>query len=62
LIAPKPVYRNDPPSLLADVREAVSLCPALADYPQRLAEYLEADEQAVLACLEALYLEDFLCP
>jgi len=62
MIAPKPVYKNDPPSLLADVREAVSLRPALADYLQQLAEYLEADEQAVLACLEALYVEGLLCP
>jgi hypothetical protein len=50
------------PSLLGDVRQALSLRPALADYPTRLAEHLEADEQAVWACLEALYLEGFLCP
>jgi hypothetical protein len=40
----------------------LSLRPTLADYPARLAEHLEADEQAVWACLEALYLEGFLCP
>jgi hypothetical protein len=32
------------PSLLGDVRQALSLRPALADYPTRLAEHLEADE------------------
>jgi len=53
---------HDPPSLLGDVRQALSLRPTLADYPARLAEHLEADEQAVWACLEVLYLEGFLCP
>jgi len=53
---------HDLPSLLGDVRQALSLRPALANYPTRLAEHLEADEQAVWACLEALYLEGFLCP
>ena len=37
---------HDSPSLLGDVRQALSLHPALADYPARLAEHLEADEQA----------------
>jgi hypothetical protein len=62
MIAPKPVYKNDPPSLLADVREAVSLRPALADYPQRLGAEHEADEEAVRACLEALLVDGLLCP
>ena len=53
---------HDPPSLLGDVRQALSLRPALADYPARLAEHLEADEHAVCACVEALYLEGSLCP
>jgi hypothetical protein len=53
---------HDPQSLLGDVRQALSLRPGLADYPQRLAKYLEADEQAVRTCLEALYLEGRLCP
>ena len=47
----------DPPTLLGDVRQALSLRPALADFPARLAEHLEADERAVRACLEALLVE-----
>jgi hypothetical protein len=53
---------HDPPSLLGDLRQALSLQPALADYPWRLAEYLEADEKAVRMCLEALYVEGLVCP
>jgi hypothetical protein len=53
---------HDPPALLGDVRQALSLHPALADYPARLAQYLDADEQDVWTCVEALYLEGFLCP
>jgi hypothetical protein len=53
---------HDPPTLLGDVRQALSLRPALVDYPARLAEYLEAEEQAVWTCLEALYVEGLLCP
>jgi hypothetical protein len=53
---------HDPPSLLGDVRQALSLRPTLVNHPARLAEHLEADEQAVWACLEALYLEGVLCP
>jgi hypothetical protein len=45
---------HDPSSLLGDVRLAVSLRPGLADYPRRLAEHLEADERAVVGCLETL--------
>jgi hypothetical protein len=45
---------HDPPALLGDVRQAVSLRPALADFPARLAEHLEADEQAVRACLQTI--------
>jgi hypothetical protein len=48
---------HDPPSLLGDVGQALSLRPALADFPTRLAEQLEADERAVRTCLEALILE-----
>jgi hypothetical protein len=62
MIAPYPVYTNDPPSLLGDVRQALSLRPCLADYPCRLAKYLEADEQGVRTCLEALHVEGSLCP
>jgi hypothetical protein len=62
MIAPNPVYTNDPPSLLGDVRLTLSHCPGLADYPRRLAKYLEAEEQAVQACLEVLYVEGLLCP
>jgi hypothetical protein len=45
---------HDPPSLLGDVRQALSLRPVLADFPARLAELLGAEEQAVRTCLDAL--------
>ena len=57
MLAPTPIV-HDPPTLLGDARQALSLRPALADFPTRLAEYLEADEWAVRACLEALTVED----
>jgi hypothetical protein len=57
MLAPTTIV-HDPPSLLGDVRQALSLRPALADFPTRLAEHLEADEWAVRACLEALLVED----
>lgn len=60
MLAPTPIV-HDPPALLGDVRQALSLRPALVDYPARLAEYLEADEQTIRTCLEALYLEGPLC-
>jgi hypothetical protein len=53
MLAPIPIV-HDPPSLLGDVRQELSVRPALAEYPARLAEQLEAEEQAVCACLEAL--------
>jgi predicted DNA-binding transcriptional regulator AlpA len=43
---------------LKAARVGRSLRPALADFPTRLAEHLEADEWAVRACLEALLVED----
>ena len=57
MLAPTPIV-HDPSTLLGDVRLVLSLLPALADYPARLAEHLETDERAVRACLEALILED----
>jgi len=57
MLAPNTIV-HDPPSLLGDVRQALSLRPVLADFPTRLAEHLEADEWAVRACLEALTVED----
>jgi hypothetical protein len=60
MLAPNPIV-HDPPSLLGDVRQELSLSPALADYPAGLAERLEAEEQAVRTCLEALDLEGCLC-
>ena len=48
---------HDPPTLLGDVHQALSLRPELADYPRSLAEHLEADERVVRACLEALRVE-----
>jgi hypothetical protein len=56
MLAPTPIL-HDPPSLLGDLRQALSLRPALADYPRRLADHLEADEHAVRDCLEALRIE-----
>ena len=53
---------HDPPSLLGDVRQALSLRPTLVDFPARLAQHLEAGEQAVRLCLEVLRVEDRLCP
>ncbi len=61
MLAPTPIV-HDPPYLLGDVRQALSLHPALAGHPARLAEYLEVEERAVRVCLEALYLEGLLCP
>jgi len=60
MLAPAPIV-HDPPSLLGDVRQALSLQPILADFPARLAKQLEADECAVRTCLEALYVEGLLC-
>ncbi len=56
MLAPAPIL-HDTPSLLGDVRLALSLHPGLAVYPWRLAAHLEADEAAVRACLEALTVE-----
>ena len=61
MLAPNTIVHN-PPSLLGDVRQALSLRPALADFPARLAECLETDESAVRECLRILYLEGHLCP
>ncbi len=56
MLAPTPIV-HDPPTLLGDVRQALSLRPELAEHPQRLAAHLGADEQAVLMCLDALRAE-----
>jgi hypothetical protein len=42
------------PELLPDIRSLLSRCPELVNYPERLAAKLEAEEQAVCACLEAV--------
>ena len=53
-----PPNRSIPePELLPDVRLLMNLCPELAGYPERLAAELEAEEQDVGACLEALEVE-----
>jgi hypothetical protein len=57
MLAPTPIV-HDPPTLLADMRQALSLRPALAEFPARLADHLDADERAIRACLEALIIED----
>ncbi len=56
MLAPNPIV-HDPPSLLGDVRQELSLRPVLANYPARLATRLGVDEQAVRICLEALEVE-----
>lgn len=48
------IPESDRPALLGDLRLALSLRPELEYYPRRLAEHLEADEQDVRGCLEAL--------
>jgi hypothetical protein len=57
MLAPTPIV-HDPSNLLGDMRQALSLRPALAEFPARLAEHLDADERAIRACLEALLIED----
>lgn len=42
------------PDLLPDVRMLVAWHPELAQYPERLADELEAEEPGVMSCLEAL--------
>ena len=61
MLAPTPIV-HDPPTLLGDVRQALSLRSRLADYPSRLAEHLKAAEKDVRACLEALSVGDLQCP
>ena len=53
MLAPAPIL-HDPPILLGDLRFAPSLRPQLVDYLWCLAGHLEADEQDVRECLEAL--------
>ena len=53
MLSPDPIV-HDPPALLGDLRLALSLRPELEDHPRRLAEHLEADEQAVRECLDNL--------
>jgi hypothetical protein len=57
-LAPEPLYRNNPPSLLADVRALLHVWPRLDAYPGRLAALLGVDEYAVRDVLEALKIED----
>jgi hypothetical protein len=58
-----PLKRSIPePELLPEVRLLLSMCPELADHPERLAAKLGAEENGVRACLAALELEGFLCP
>jgi len=60
MLAPTPIV-HDASTLLGDVRQALSLCPNLADFPARLADLLEADECVVRECLDALYLDGRPC-
>ena len=52
----KQVY-DEPPDLLADVRQALSTRPILVDHPERLAVLLGAGEQDITHVLEALTVE-----
>ena len=61
MLAPVTIL-HDAPALLGDLRLALSLRPELADFPRRLAAYIEAEEQDVRQCLEVLHLEGPLCP
>jgi hypothetical protein len=54
--APNPVYTNDLPSLLGDVRRAMSRRDDFDPSPERYVD--EADYLKVLAMLEALTVED----
>jgi hypothetical protein len=54
--APTPVYTNDPPSLLGDVRDAMSRRDDFDPSPEEYAD--EANYFEVLAVLEALAVED----
>jgi hypothetical protein len=54
ILAAPSIPEPDLPALLGDVRLALSLRPELADYPRRLTEHLEAEEQDVRECLETL--------
>ena len=49
---------NEPPCLLADVRQALSTRPFLVDYPERLAALLGTNEHDVVLILEVLQVED----
>ncbi len=57
MLAPEPIL-HDQPSPLGDVRQALSLRPALADYSAKLAKHLEGEEQEVRECLAVLRVED----
>jgi hypothetical protein len=57
-LAPASLYRNDPPSLLADVRGLLHARPQIVHYPERLAVLLGVDEYAVRDVLEALEIEN----
>lgn len=57
MLASTPIVHN-PPCLLADVRQVLSVRPILANYPGRLATLLEADEHDVVLVLEALQVDD----
>ncbi len=57
MIAPSRII-HDPPCLLADVRQALSIRPTFADYPERLAALLGADDHDVVIVLEVLQVED----
>jgi hypothetical protein len=55
MLRPTPIVHDG--CLLADVRGLLNLRPALADYPERLAARLEANEHDVMAALEALTVD-----
>ena len=54
MLAPTQILQDDPTELLGDVRFLLSANPVFAYHPERLADLLNADEQAVVECLEIL--------
>ena len=54
MLAPVAPIVHDPPSLLGDLRLALSLRPELEYHPEQLAAQLGAKEQAVRDCLESI--------
>jgi len=57
ILAAPSIPEPDSPTLLGDVRRALSFYPEAVAHPRRLADHLGADERAVRECLEVLRVE-----